>query len=212
MRIKHLVFLALSSLLGGTIFAQGEFRFTPQSEEGNVQCVKISLKSLIRSCPTLSYEHTMTSGNGSVEGSFGWFTQGNTNNPSGVLLKAGYKWTFPIGYKNKELSQNGYLCSGFFIKPEVTFVHSSREYECFAGNDGWTIYTEDKTFRENSSALMLAFGFQASYEHFFIELSLGCGSYSSSNIFHRSWKYGFWGWGDGRGFCTYNTIKLGIPF
>ena len=139
MRGMKLMLAVVLAMGMGQVMAQSGRYFPKSNDLQHVQSVRVSVKSLIRQCPQISYEHTVAPGKGSVEGTIGWFTSGETNELQGALLKLGYKWTFPMGKKARPLSQGSYLCSGFYLKPELAYVHRSRWYESFTYNDGWDI-------------------------------------------------------------------------
>lgn len=209
----RIVMLAAAVMLGLGANAQNGGLYFPQSNgDYHVQCVKISTKSIFRQCPTLSYEHTIGNKRGSVEGTLGWFTSGESNHLQGALVKAGYKWTFAMGKKSKDLLHNRYLCSGFYIKPELSYVRRSRWYESFTYNDGWDMYFDNLKYSENNLALMLQMGFQVNWTHFFLEYTFGLGKFWSGDVFHQEWSYAYTAWGTGDGICAYNTLKLGFPF
>lgn len=209
---RFLVFSSLLLLSCGLVNAQG-FALPKSTAEGNTQVVKINLQSLMRNCPTVSYERSLM-GNTSAEVGLGVFGKGGNehNYLHGYLIKVGYKFNFATGATQKALRQQGLLSHGFYLKPELCYVHRSREYVCYVGNEGWNIHTTRENYADNALALMLVGGYQLSFKHFYIEAYLSWGRYWSGNVFDQAWYYGFTGWGGSQGGCTNMAWKLGIPF
>lgn len=186
------------------------------------RAVSIGLRPTLTGSPQFFYEHTLPKQfqicHGTAEGCIGWFGANQSitdqdaigeQNLKGFQAKAAYKFNFPLR-KGSMKVENGYLGSGLYIKPEVTFVARHRQYEAFVGNDGWEIHTQYKTYRDAAIAGMVLFGYQAVGDHVMWQIFFGYGHYLSRNVFNQGYYYGFGTMGNAGFKCTQLGMKLGI--
>lgn len=200
-------FFLLLATLSISMVATAQFSATD-----HVRAVKYTL---FKPGSLWTYEQVLPSSlhapcHGSVEASFGWFGQGGNSstdigiyakstaneydtptNLRGVQLKVGYKFNFATGREGKRRVSEGKLGSGFYLMPEFTYVTRARRYDAFVGNDGWDIFVESKTYRDNAVAGMLIGGYQLVGKHLLVDFFFGFGRYTSANIFDQRYFYGF---------------------
>lgn len=72
------------------------------------------------------------------------------------------------------LALEGELASGFYLKGRLSHNQYWKSYDCFVGNDGMTIFTENRTFRYSMTSASVMLGYQViSAEGFTADFSFG---------------------------------------
>lgn len=179
---------------------------------GNRNVFKISVTSIIAKAPVISYERAFT-GRGSMEVGAGYFFgEEYTHDPSGFQLKFGVKYNIGSGDSQRAKCAAGYLAHGFYVKPELCYVHRSLTEPTYASNNGWDVAYTDYTVSDNTFALMLVAGYQLAWSHFYMDFYAGFGRYYSTNAFRDSWYYGFLGSTSRTSQCFSAGVKVGLPF
>lgn len=83
------------------------------------------------------------------------------NNRHFAALQIGYKYMLHIDDEQKiDQSAEGFLVSGCYLKARLNYTRMWRSYDCFVGNEGHTIITEERTFHENDLNLAFILGYQ----------------------------------------------------
>lgn len=65
--------------------------------------------------------------------------------------------------QRRRMKREGVLVSGTYLKAGLTYQHKWRTFDCFVGNQGSTIFTEDRTFSGEQMGLNLIIGNQTVY-------------------------------------------------
>lgn len=152
--------------------------------QGPRNSIKIGIMPLLTGCPMVNYERAFLYRQ-SVE--VGLAYRGPNNFPiwenskafndcdRAFITELGYKINLnrkPASRGEKDLV--GELVKGFYLKGRLSHNQYWKSYDCFVGNDGMTIFTENRTFRYSMTSVGILLGYQfISAQGFTADFSLG---------------------------------------
>ena len=158
--------------------------------------IKLSFISPTYNATTLFYERGLKPGQ-AMEFGIGAIGLGLAEvheEASGIILKAGYKFTArPERYQSK--FQYAHLLKGSYIKPEITFVHYSAVWEFYSLDGGGSSHFFNGPKRTNT---LLNFGVVGGKQWVFrnsllLDLFGGVGLAVGNNENDQGWHYNFVG-------------------
>jgi hypothetical protein len=209
------------------IFANGK-EFVPQSgmydkesyENQHKNAVKFSFTSPLMGYTGLGYERSIRPGQ-SVDLGLGLIGVGwdfANRNPSGLSLRAGYKFiTSPDYYSRRMLYSH--LLKGWYAEPEISFVHYKSDnlnydYYYGYGSGYYNNYSSSSRTSTTFVGLSVLFGKQWVFsDRFLIDLNIGfgyaLGSFGNNN---STYHYGFSGASDDAPFNFTSAFRIGYLF
>ncbi len=186
----------------------GEAQYATQHKNA----LKVGFLSPLFGATSFTFEHSLKPGS-SIEATLGLIGLGsdiNSNKPSGLYLKLGYKFIKTPDYYQKG-TRFDHILKGAYLRPEIAFASYSAETTMYYGLFGTT--TTGTTATNTMFAVILNTGKQWVVQDrfvfdWFIGVGYGFGTSNSDDAFH----YAFVGGSSGSSFVLTSGIRIGILF